>query len=155
MATAKIDILGPEDVPLITQMYNRIYRPSRNEDFFKRRFRGRYNILMLLATLDQLPVGFFVGFELKPSVFFAWLYGVDPEFRRQGVATQLMDAVHAWAESHQYAVIRFECHNQHRPMLHLAISQEYDVVGLRWDADREQNLVIFEKVLSHEPTPER
>ena len=155
MATAKIDVLGPEDIPLVTQMYNRIYRPSRNEEFFKRRFRGRYNILMLMATLDKLPVGFFIGFELKPSVFFAWLYGVDPELRRQGIATQLMDAVHAWAEWHQYNVIRFECHNQHRPMLHLAISQEYDVVGLRWDADREQNLVIFEKVLSHEPTPER
>jgi GNAT superfamily N-acetyltransferase len=110
---------------------------------------------MLLAALDKLPVGFFIGFELKPSVYFAWLYGVDPEFRRQGIATQLMDAGHAWAESHQYSVIRFECHNQHRPMLHLAISQEYDVVGLRWDADREQNLVIFEKVLSHEPTAER
>jgi hypothetical protein len=40
-------------------------------------------------------------------------------------------------------------------MLHLAISQEYDVVGIRWDADRQQNLVIFEKVLSHESTQER
>ena len=155
MATAKIDVVGPNDVPLITQMYNQIYRPGRDAEFFKRRFRGRYNILILIARLDDLPVGFFVGFELKPSVFFSWLYGVVPEFRRQGIASQLMDAVHAWTEAHEYAVIRFECHNQHRPMLHLAISQEYDVVGLRWDADRGQNLVIFERVLSNESTSER
>jgi len=155
MATTKIDIVGPDAVPLIARMYNQIYRPGRDADFFNRRFRGRFNILILLATLDELPVGFFVGFELKPNVFFSWLYGVLPEFRRQGIASQVMDAVHEWTTAHDYAVIRFECHNQHRPMLHLAISQEYDVVGLRWDADRGQNLLIFEKTLSHESTTER
>ena len=155
MATAKIDVIGQEDLPLFTQLYNQVYRPPHDIEFFKRRFRGRYNTVLMLATLDDLPVGFFAGFELKPLVLFAWLYGVLPEFRRQGIAAQLMDAVHAWAQTHQYAVIRFECHNQHRPMLHLAISQEYDVVGLRWDSDRGQNLVIFEKTLSHESMPER
>jgi hypothetical protein len=33
-------------------------------------------------------------------------------------------------------------------MLHLAIVQEYDIVGMRWDPDRGDNLVIFEKVLT-------
>jgi hypothetical protein len=32
-------------------------------------------------------------------------------------------------------------------MLHLAIAKEYDIVGMRWDPDRGDNLVIFEKVL--------
>jgi hypothetical protein len=32
-------------------------------------------------------------------------------------------------------------------MLHLAISQSYDIVGIRWDPDRGENLVIFEKAL--------
>jgi hypothetical protein len=59
-----------------------------------------------------------------------------------------MDAVQAWVGQHGYDSIRFECHNQHRPMLHLAISQGYDVVGIRWDPDRGNNLVIFEKLLT-------
>jgi GNAT superfamily N-acetyltransferase len=92
-------------------------------------------------------VGFFVGFELKPTVFFAWLYGVLPDQRRQGIASQLMEAVHGWAVEHGYDSIRFECHNQHRPMLHLAIEQLYDIVGIRWDPDRSENLVLFEKSL--------
>ena len=58
-----------------------------------------------------------------------------------------MDAVHSWAKQHEYESIRFECHNQHRPMLHLAIDLGYDIVGMRWDADRGENLVIFEKNL--------
>jgi GNAT superfamily N-acetyltransferase len=148
MADAIIDVVGPDDLPTIVQLYNQIFRPPRDLDSFRRRFRGRYNELRLVARLKEHPVGFFLGFELKPTVYFAWFYGVVPECRRQGVASQLMDAVHSWARQHDYESLRFECHNQHRPMLHLAIALEYDIVGIRWDPDRGDNLVIFEKVLS-------
>ena len=147
MADAIIELVGPEDLPIVCSLYNQIFRPSRDVESFRRRFRGRYNVLMLTARVDDTPVGFFLGFELKPTVFFCWFYGVVPEFRRQGIASQLMDAVHSWAKQNDYESIRFECHNQHRPMLHLAIALEYDIVGIRWDPDRGDNLVIFEKGL--------
>lgn len=147
MADAIIDLVGPNELPVIVSIYNQIFRPPRDVESFRRRFRGRYNILQLVARLQDQPVGFFLGFELKPTVYFAWFYGVLPDFRRQGIASQLMDAVHAWARQNDYESIRFECHNQHRPMLHLAIALGYDIVGIRWDPDRGDNLVIFEKVL--------
>jgi GNAT superfamily N-acetyltransferase len=148
MATAKIDVVGPEEIPLIAELYNQVFRPAKDEGFFKRRFLGRHNELMLVASLDERPVGFFVGFELKPTVYFSWLVGVLPDFRRAGIASQLMDAAHAWAAKEDYASIRFECHNQHRAMLQLAIDRGYDIAGIRWDPDRQSNLVIFEKVLA-------
>ena len=148
MATAKIDVVGPQEIPQIVELYAQIYRPPREESFFRRRFLGRYNDLKLIASLDDRPVGFFLGFELKPTVYFGWLYGVLPDCRRMGIATQLMEAVHTWVAEHEYSSIRFECQNQHRPMLHLAIALGYDVVGIRWDPDRNNNLVIFEKVIS-------
>src|SRR6476646_3717238 len=98
MADAIIDLVGPEDLEVISQLYNQIFRPPRDAESFRRRFRGRYNVLMRIARLQDKPVGFFLGFELKPTVFFAWFYGVLPDFRRQGIASQLMDAVHAWAK---------------------------------------------------------
>ena len=149
MADATIDLVGPQDLPTIVTLYNQMFRPQRDLDSFQRRYRGRYNILQLLARLGDRPVGFFLGFELKPLVFFAWFYGVLPEVRRQGIASQMMEAVHSWALQNEYESIRFECHNQHRPMLHLAIELGYDIVGMRWDSDRGDNLVIFEKVLTH------
>jgi GNAT superfamily N-acetyltransferase len=149
MADAIVDLAGPEDLPVIVKLYNQIFRPARDVEAFRRRFQGRYNVLHLIARMDDRPVGFFMGFELKPTVYFAWFYGVLPECRRQGIASQLMDAVHSWAKQNDYESIRFECHNQHRPMLHLAIAQEYDIVGMRWDPDRGENLVIFEKVLGN------
>jgi GNAT superfamily N-acetyltransferase len=147
MADVVIDMVGPEEIPVIAELYNHIFRPARDVESFHRRYRGRYNVLQLVARLGDRPVGFFLGFELKPTVYFAWFYGVLPEFRRQAIASQLMEAVHEWARQNDYESIRFECHNQHRPMLHMAIALQYDIVGIRWDPDRGDNLVIFEKVL--------
>src|SRR2546428_7930898 len=102
MADAIIDMVGPEELPVISDLYNQIFRPPRDVESFLRRYRGRYNVLQLIARLDRSPVGFFLGFELKPTVFFAWFYGVLPEFRRQGIASQLMEAVHEWAKQNEY-----------------------------------------------------
>ena len=148
MADAIVEIVGPDELTLIVQLFNRIFRPGRDVEFFRRRYLGRHNVMQMVARVGDEPVGFFLGFELKPRVFFAWFYGVVPEFRRQGIASQLMDAVHDWARLNDYEAIRFECHNQHRPMLHLAIAQEYDIVGIRWDPDRGANLVLFQKALN-------
>jgi GNAT superfamily N-acetyltransferase len=115
---------------------------------FRRRYLGRYNVLQMVARIKDKPAGFFLGFELKPDTFFAWFYGVMPDARRSGIGSQLMEAAQEWAAAHHYEVIRLECHNQHRPMLHLAIELGYDIVGMRWDADRSDNLVIFEKTLA-------
>jgi len=147
MADAVIDTVGQEDLPLIVNLYNQIFRPGRDLESFQRRYQGRHNVLQMVARVDDRPIGFSLGFELKPAVFFSWFYGVLPEYRRQGIASQLMDAVHGWAKLNDYDSIRFECHNQHRPMLHLAIALGYDIVGIRWDPDRNANLVIFEKPL--------
>jgi GNAT superfamily N-acetyltransferase len=148
MADAIIDIVGMEDLPILVKLYNQVFRPARDQDAFQRRYLGRHNVLQMIARVENRPAGFFVGFELKPRVYFAWFYGVLPDYRRQGIASQLMEAVHEWARDNEYESIRFECHNQHRPMLHLAIAKEYDIVGIRWDPDRGANLVLFQKMLS-------
>jgi GNAT superfamily N-acetyltransferase len=146
MADVIIDLIAPEDLDVIVQLYNQVFRPPRDEEHFQRRYLGRHNVLQMVARLNQRAVGFALGFELKPRVFFTWFYGVLPSYRRQGIASQLMEAVHSWAKQNDYESIRCECHNQHRSMLHLAISQEYDIVGIRWDPDRGDNLILLQKM---------
>jgi|SRR5579871_4263683 len=147
MADAIVDIVGPEDLDEIVTLFNQIFRPTRNAEFFQRRYLGRHNVLQMVARIEERPIGFFLGFELKPDVFFSWFYGVLPDYRRQGIASQIIEAVHEWAREHDYEAIRFECYNQHRPMLHLGIALGYDIVGIRWDPDRSANLVLFQKTL--------
>src|SRR5258708_15486406 len=97
MADAKIDIVGPGEIPLIADLYNQIFRPARDAAFFRRRFQGRCNVLMLVASQQAEPMGFYIRFELKPTVYFSWVYRVFPPYRRTGIAPQLQDGVHAWA----------------------------------------------------------
>ena len=153
MSNAEIEVVGPGEKALITELYNQVFRPPKTADFFSRRFEGRVGALMLVAQLDGKPVGFATGFELKPSTYFAWLCGVLQDARRLGVAAQLMEALRDWAAQHNYVTIRFECYSKHRPMLHLAIKAGYDIVGIRWDCDGQDNLVIFEKDLSDQTYP--
>ena len=144
MADAIIDLIGPEDLPLICSVVNQIYRPAQDVASFRERFRNRRNVLQFLARIQDEPVGIFLGYEYEPKTFYAWFYGVLPDFRKQGIGTQLMEAVHEWAGGHGYETIRFECHNRDRAMLHLAISQGYDIIGVQYDTDRADNKVIFE-----------
>ncbi len=148
MADAIIDRLDPADLGTITHLYNQMFRPDWTEDEMKCRLRGRYNVLVQVARIGTDAVGFYVGMELKPNVHFAWMCGVLPDIRRSGIATQLMRAAEEWARTEGYQVIRFECDNKIRPFLHFGIAGAYDIVGLRWDAERMSNLVIFEKSLN-------
>ena len=147
MATAKIIPVGVGELDTIVELYNQIFSPSQDKEFLQNRFRGRHNVSMLVAMLDERHVGFTIGFELMPTTFFSWMCGVLPDFRRLGIATQLIQGQQAWADDHHYAIIRFECQNQHRPMLHVAITEGYDLVGIRWDTATGNNVVIFEKDL--------
>ena len=147
MAEIVIDRLNPADLSLLTHLNNQVFKPEREVAFFERRFRNRVNPLILGARIESDAVGFMAGMELKPSVFFSWLVGVLPDARRMGVATQLMTAAEDWAREREYRAVRFESGNRHRAMLHFGVAAGYDVIGLRWDVDRSENLVIFEKAI--------
>lgn len=147
MANAKIIAVGTGDYPLFADLYSQIFSPPQDEKYIARRFQGRNNVSMMVALLDERPVGIAAGYELRPTTYYCWLCGVLPDARRLGVATQLIQAQQAFASDHEYHIIRFECQNQHRPVLHLAITEGYDLVGIRWETESASNMVIFEKEL--------
>src|ERR1700704_5883728 len=148
-AVAQADIIIADDKLLsqAVEVYNLIFRPKREADYFKRRFMGRYNALTLLARMDEKPVGFWIGFELKPGMFYHLLGGVKADMRRHGLGRQLQEAQQAWAKDHGYEHIRCECLNHQREFIHFAIAVGYDIVGIRWDSSHADNLIVFEKNL--------
>lgn len=148
MAHTDIIIADESLLPHAVELYNQIFRPKHDVDYFKRRFLGRYNPLTLLARNDNQPVGFWMGFELKPGMFYHWLGAVVPELRRHGIARQMQEAQQAWARDHGYEYIRCECLNHQREFIHFGINVGYDIVGIRWDSTHADNLIVFEKTLA-------
>ena len=109
MAQADISVVAESQLPMIVELYNQVFRPPENEDYFRRRFQGRYNVLVMLASLDSRPVGFTIGFELKPFVFYNWLTGVHADFRRKEHRKRpLLESQAEWAKTHGYEYLRFE-----------------------------------------------
>ncbi|MCB9838815.1 MAG: GNAT family N-acetyltransferase [Phycisphaeraceae bacterium] len=147
MADSVIDRIDPKDTETLVFLYNSVFKPELDEAYFERRLRNRIATLVLVARIDNVAVGFFIGFELRPGVYFSWVTGVFPDARRMGIATQLMCAAAEWAKAEGYQTIRFECTNKHRPMLHFGIAQEYDIVGIRYDGELHENMLIFERSL--------
>ena len=148
MADVIVDLIAPDDLAEIVPLYNQVFRPARDQEHFTRRYLGRQNIVQLVARSQDRPVGFLLGFEMKPRVFFLWFLGVLSSHRRQGVASQLLDALHDWCRQNDYEAIRGECFNGQRPMLHLGMEFEYDIIGIRWDADHGDNLILLQKTLA-------
>lgn len=147
MADVTVDLLAPEDLSEVVGLYNQMFRPPRDDEHFARRYLGRHNVVQMVARLQERPVGFALAFELKPRVLFLWFLGVLSAHRRQGVASQLADALHTWAKANDYEAVRCECFNRQRSMLLFALEQEYDVIGVRWDNDHGDNLVLLQKML--------
>ncbi|MBN9519040.1 GNAT family N-acetyltransferase [bacterium] len=147
MADAVIDVLGRDELPQLVELYNQVYRPARTEETFRRRCAGRYNVLTLVASVKDRPVGFFLGYEQEPEVFQASTWGVLPDARRAGIGSQLLEAAQEWAGERGYEAFRLECPNRQHPMLHMALGLGYDIVGTRSDADRGVTMVLFEKHL--------
>lgn len=148
MADAIIDRINPADVGLIAHLYNTVFRPQLSEADLRQRLRGRHNVLVQVARVRDDAVGFYIGMELRPDVHFTWACGVVSEMRRAGIATQLMHSAEDWARSEGYKTLRFECSNAVRPFLHFGIANDYDIVGIRWDPQQMQNVLIFEKSLN-------
>ncbi len=151
MPEVAIDLINPKDVDLLSHLYNSVYLPERTPESIERRLRCRTEVLALGANIKNEAVGFYIGFELKPSVHYAWTVGVRKDARRMGIASMLMRRAQFWAKERGYTSIRFECQNTHRPMLHFGISEEYEIVGIRWDPDTANNVVIFERLLDTLP----
>lgn len=110
--------------PLIEATLGRWY-----EDQFRLKLKKHSKFYLLIAYLDDQALGFKLGFELSPDVFYSWLGGVKPEYRRFGVATELMNRQHEWCRGKGYKSVRTKTMNHFRPMLLLNVREGFQITG--------------------------
>ncbi len=87
---------------------------------------NRQGLLQLLALHRGRPVGFKIGYEQRPGVFYSAKGGVLPDHRRMGIATALLDEMIAIVRKDGYQKFVFDTFpNMHPGMTMLALAREF------------------------------
>ncbi|MEX3241733.1 N-acetyltransferase family protein [Serratia quinivorans] len=101
----------------------------------------------LIAEVDGNPAGFKLGYQQQERVFYSWLGGVLPAFRRHGVALALLSEQERWARAQNYLQLRVKTRNQFRAMLMMLIGHHYRIVQLEKKGEVADYRLLLEKTL--------
>lgn len=101
-------------------------------------------IHLLIASIDNKPVAFKLGYELDKWTFYSWLGGVLPEHRSIGIAEELITAQHDWCRGQGYRKVQTKTQNHWKAMLMLNIKMGFEIVGYH-SSDHGGPKILLEK----------
>ncbi|MGL4476149.1 MAG: GNAT family N-acetyltransferase [Shewanella sp.] len=104
--------------------------------------------LILIASHNDKPMAYKIGYEISDTEFYSWLGGVAPNYRKQGVATKLREQQELWALNHGYSAISVKSMNQYQAMLQLLIASGYQISGYQDHGSPDNSKIKFIKKLS-------
>ena len=98
---------------------------------FRNKIQKQKNLFLTLGLVDNEAVGFKLGYEYEQDeeTFYSWIGAVLPQFRRLGVARELMQAQHDWCRTQGYKKVRTKSQNSYPGMLILNVKTGFEVVG--------------------------
>ena len=108
----------------------------------------RDDLIMLLAYLEDKPVGFKVGYGENSDVYYSAKGGVLEPSRRQGIARWLLYEMMDRAREKGYTYFAFDTlPNLHHGMTVLGLTEGFEVVGASFSDQFEDYILRFEKKL--------
>lgn len=105
-------------------------------------------MIILLATYNEIPVGFKLGYGISSSTFYSAKGGVLKDFRREGIATSLLVNMISTAKKRGFS--RFGYHTfpkLHNGMLELGIASGFKIKYDKWNVHHEAMQYYLEKVI--------
>ena len=109
------------------------------------RFENMPDLTCFEARMDERLVGFKLGYAVTSLRYYSWLGGVQPSFRRLGIARELMTRQHEWIGSRGYQQIETEAVQDNQGMTQLNGSAGFVAVGTkRTESD---SRIIYRKTL--------
>jgi len=106
----------------------------------------RDGLLMLLARVDERPVGFKIGYRLDATRFYSAKGGVLPAFRRRGIARALLqDMIDGVREQGYEAFVYDTFPNKHPGMTVLGLREGFEVVKAGYSPQYKDYRLRFEK----------
>jgi GNAT superfamily N-acetyltransferase len=105
----------------------------------------RDDLLMLVAWMEEEPVGFKVGYKLHGGVFYSAKGGVVEAARRRGVARALLHRMIEVARNWGYDTFVYDTFpNKHPGMTVMGLDEGFEVVRAGWSPQYEDYRLRFE-----------
>lgn len=143
VAPARIEEVGLDAIGMIRPMNAAIFNEERIINTF-----DREDLMMLIAWIDGEPAGFKIGYRENRFVFYSAKGGVLPQFRRKGLARQLL--FHMMDEARNRGYVRFTYDtfpNRDRGMTVLGLNEDFRVVKADFNKTYNDWRLRFEKRL--------
>ncbi len=128
---------------LVSETFGEQY-PEPN---FPERVLSKFKPMVVLAKNADDVVGFKLGYERWQGTFFSWLGCVRPEYRRQGIARELLRRQHQWCKEQGYEKILTNSRNSFPEMLILNIQEGFQITGTDVDGGEPPPSILFSKLL--------
>lgn len=143
-----VEIEGMPNPTLLEKIrifYQSIFAKTDLEKF-SQRINSAEKLFTVLAFSDNDIVGFKLGYQIDPTKFYSWIGGVKSEFRKQGIADELMKRQHLWCKNCGFQIIQTKTKNTFKPMLILNIKHGFDIIQLQRN-ERNEIKIVLEKSL--------
>jgi ribosomal protein S18 acetylase RimI-like enzyme len=111
------------------------------------KMKDKPELLFNIALNGSKVIGYKIGYELDNDTFYSWLGGVDPDYRKHGIASKLMEQQHQYLKENGYKIVQTKTMNRWRNMLILNIKNGFDVMETYTD-NKGLHKIILEKKLT-------
>lgn len=136
---------GPPDTAMqeeVFNLYRTIFNSEPNEEARERLLHSRDLLIVLALDENDLAVGFKIGYRQDPDTFYSWLGGVLPDYRRQGIAVQMMQRQHDWARQEGYRFIQTKTLNRWHDMMILNLRHGFSITGTYVGKDGRLRIIL-------------
>lgn len=138
---------SPELIEDISELEKRVFPEPISKEEMSRTLQSKFNLITLMAYDGARPCAYKIGYEQSPKRFYSWIGGVHPDYRRQGLATSLIQRQVELVRQKEYEFLVTHTQNRFREMLILNLKNGFDVVGVKKNSDSDELTIILERSL--------
>ena len=112
----------------IHEIQARIFEHPFAREKIRERVSGKEAFLSIHAYSDRGIVGFKTGFSIGGGLFYSWIGGVDPEYRRLGLGKRMMLLQHQELKALGFVKVQTKTQNRFRDMIILNLKSGFEIV---------------------------
>lgn len=99
------------------------------EQEIRERIEGKDHDFFIIKD-NANTAGFLVAYNLDEKVYYNWIMGVLPEFRRKGFGKKLIEQFESSAREKGYTTVHVKTMEKFKGMQHLLTNLKYEKIGL-------------------------